>query len=147
MDRLPPLRSLKDVKTFLGGLVPTAPHTGWPLPEVLTHCAQSIEYSVRGYPVLRSGLFRATIGPLVKRRFLAKGAMSHDLTAPIAGAPALEPAPPFPEAVARLRQAIETFEAHPGPFAPHLAYGPCTKDEYDVLHALHVADHLRVFGA
>ena len=114
----------------------------WSLPKVLEHCAQSIEYSVTGYPVLRSAPFRATIGPLVKWRFLSRGEMSHGLDAVIEGAPPLTGTDPRIQEV-RLRQAIAVFRSHHGALAPHLAYGPCTKAEYEELHAMHVADHLR----
>ncbi len=110
--------------------------------QALLHCAQSIEYSMSGYPKLRSALFRATIGPLVKRRFLRAGAMSHDLAAPLAGAPPLPADADLASAMARLRGAIATFRTYPGPFGPHLAYGACTKAEYEALHSMHVADHL-----
>jgi hypothetical protein len=116
-----------------------APGLGW----TLAHCAQSIEYSMTGYPKLRSGLFRATIGPLAKRRFLRAGKMSHDITAPVAGAPELAATLDFAAARARLRAAITAFRELAGDPAPHLAYGPCTKDEYARLHLLHVEDHLR----
>ena len=113
--------------------------------QALVHCAQSIEYSMSGYPELRSGLFRAVIGPLAKKKFLRAGAMSHDVGAPIAGAPALPADVDLASALARLRGAIAAFRAFDGPLAPHLAYGVCSKSEYEALHAMHVADHLRAW--
>lgn len=122
------------------------PAQGFTLAQALAHCAQSIEYSITGYPSLRSGLFRATIGPLVKRRFLRAGRMSHDRAAPVPGAPVLAAELSLDDARARLRAAIATFRAHDGALAPHLAYGACTKADYTSLHALHVEDHLRSFS-
>jgi Protein of unknown function (DUF1569) len=110
--------------------------------QALVHCAQSIEYSMNGYPKLRSGLFRATIGPMVKRKFLRAGAMSHDRGAHIEGAPALPVDADLASALARLRRAIHTFRSYQGALGPHLAYGRCTRDEYEALHSMHVADHL-----
>lgn len=115
--------------------------SGWPLPTVLAHCAQSIEYSIAGYPRLRPAWFRATLGRLARAKFLTQGRMSHDLRAPVPGAPPLVELV-APVALRRLRDAISTFRAHEGPLAPHLAYGPCTRSEYEQLHAMHVADHL-----
>ena len=114
--------------------------------QALTHCAQSIEYSMSGYPSLRSRVFRATIGPLVKRRFLRAGAMSHDVGAPIAGAPALPADADLASAMTRLRGAIATFRGFAGTLAPHLAYGACSKQEYEMLHSMHVAEHLGAWG-
>jgi hypothetical protein len=124
----------------------TAPANGWTLGQAIAHCAQSIECSVTAYPQLRSGLFRATIGPLVKRKFLRAGAMSHDTTAPIPGAPEIASAIALADACDRALAAVAAFATHDGALAPHLAYGRCTKDEYAQLHWLHLADHLRAFG-
>ena len=117
----------------------------WTLAQSLAHCAQSIEYSITGYPKLRSGLFRATIGPLAKRKFIGARRMSHDLAAQIAGAPPATDMP-FDEAQTRALTAIAKFGAHTGDLQPHLAYGRCTKAEYATLHLLHVEDHLRGLG-
>ena len=38
----------------------------WPLPKVLNHLAQSVEYSIDGYPELKSALFRSAIGSVAK---------------------------------------------------------------------------------
>lgn len=112
----------------------------WSFAWVLEHCAQSIEYSMSGYPKLRSGLFRATIGRIAKRKFLGSGAMRHDCEAAIAGAPALSLSDAS-AAANRLKQAIAAFRAHEGTLAEHLAYGACSKADYEALHAMHVTDH------
>ena len=125
-------------------LAPTA-GTAWPIAQAVAHCAQSIEYSIAGYPQLRSGLFRATIGPIVKRKFIRANRMSHDIAAPVAGAPALDGVA-FADAHARLVAAIAAFDAHDGALSPHLAYGACTKADYAVLHRLHIEDHLRGYA-
>lgn len=135
---------LAELRRRVDGLVdgpPPAP--GFSLAQALAHCAQSIEYSLTGYPALRSGLFRATIGRLAKRKFLAAGRMTHDVAAPVPGAPALPADLRFAAARDRLRAAIDAFGRHAGALAPHLAYGRCTRDEYARLHLLHLDDHLR----
>jgi len=137
---------LDQLDQHLDGLTDVAAPGTWTLAQALAHCAQSIEYSIAGYPRLRSGLFRATIGPIVKRKFLRAGRMSHDIAAPVAGAPELPATLTFAAARDRLRAAIGAFRAHPGPFAPHLAYGPCTKEEYAALHLMPLDDHLRARG-
>ncbi|HYV44655.1 MAG TPA: DUF1569 domain-containing protein [Myxococcaceae bacterium] len=114
---------------------------GWTVPQMLAHCAQSIDYSVQGYPTDRSALFRRTIGPLALKRFLSKGEMSHDLQAAIPGAPPL-PDGTLQEGIARLRDAMARFQAHPGQLAHHFAYGPVTREHYEKVHAMHVANHL-----
>lgn len=119
---------------------------GWTLAQAIAHCAQSIECSMTAYPKLRSRLFRATIGPIVKRKFLRSGAMSHDVTAPIVGAASIAATVTLDEACDRAIAASRSFAAFDGTLAPHLAYGRCSKAEYAELHWLHFQDHARSFG-
>lgn len=114
----------------------------WNLSQTLQHCAQTVRYSVTGYPRLKSPVFRATAGALAKKVFLSRGAMKHSLTAEIDGAPPLDPDLPLSEAAADLAEAVARFTTHTGTHAPHPAYGPCTHDEYARLHAYHLAEHL-----
>jgi hypothetical protein len=113
----------------------------------IAHCAQSVECSMTAYPALRSRLFRATVGPLVKRKLLRAHAMSHDVTAPIPGAPEIASSTALDDACERAAAALRAFAAWGGELAPHLAYGRCTKAEYAELHLLHFEDHARALGA
>ncbi len=66
---------------------------GWTPTEVFNHCAQSIEYSMEGYPQLKPAWFRHSVGPVAFAVFSARGAMRHPLTEAIPGAaPLAEPA-------------------------------------------------------
>ena len=120
--------------------VPPASLNGWTVAQTVAHCAQSVEYSLTGFPKPASFLVRKLFGPLVMGRFVSKGAMKHDLGAPIPGAADLGQ-PTLPEAAARLRKAIADFRAFEGEPKPHFAYGPVTKAQYEQLHAMHFADH------
>ncbi|MGW1270197.1 DUF1569 domain-containing protein [Streptomyces sp. NPDC002491] len=119
-----------------------APGSSWNLSQTLQHCAQTVRYSVTGYPALKPALFRATAGALAKRVFLRRGAMRHSLAAEIAGAPPLDPQLPVTEAAAGLTEAVALFTSHTAEHAPHPAYGRCTHDEFARLHAMHLAEHL-----
>jgi hypothetical protein len=112
----------------------------WSAGQVLAHCAQSIEYSLSGFPRNKPWLFRAVIGKLVLAKFLRQGFMNHDLEAAIPGAPALAPTDAA-AGLARLLQAIDDFEAH-NRFAIHFVYGSVDKSRYDRIQALHIANHL-----
>ena len=116
----------------------------WSVHQVLVHCAQSVEYSLTGYPRHRSGLFKGTAGRIALRVFLRRGEMSHDLVAAIPDAPEL-PDGTREAGCARLRAALVAFREHQGEVAPHFAYGRVTKAEYDALHAMHLANHLSAF--
>jgi hypothetical protein len=132
------------IATLRGGNL--APQRGWTLAQAIAHCAQSIECSMTGYPELRSVLFRVTIGPLAKRKFLRDRKMSHDVSAPVPGAPPIDPSIALDAACDRADAALRSFTAFDGTLAPHLAYGRCTKPEYAQLHLLHFEDHARAFG-
>jgi hypothetical protein len=113
---------------------------GWKLPAVLVHAAQSVEYSLTGFPEMKPAWFRASAGTLAFAVFDAKGSMHHSLTEPIPGAPALgEPA--LEAAVQRLQKALRDFEVHRGTLAPHFAYGALDHAQYARAHLMHLANH------
>lgn len=114
---------------------------GWGLAQVLVHAAQSVEFSLAGFPQPKSALFRGTVGALAFTVFDQRGRMSHGLEEPIPGAPALDAATPLPAAVARLSKALADFDAHRGALAPHFAYGALDKAQYTRAHLMHLADH------
>lgn len=116
---------------------------GWPA--TLTHCAQSIQFALSGYPQAKSELFQRTVGRAAYQVFAWRGQMSHDLSEPIPGAPALRPQADPQAALAELHQAIEAFHRHTGELQPHFAYGRLSKAEYELAHAMHLANHLAAF--
>lgn len=113
----------------------------WSWAQVLEHCAQSIEYSLTGYPENKPALIRRTVGKLVHAHFAYQGYMKHGLAEAIPGAPALQ-AGTVQDGLARLEGAVSRFLAHQGPLAPHFVYDALTKAEYDRVHAMHLANHL-----
>ena len=74
----------------------------WPLGAVLEHLAQSIEMSMDGFPEPKSALFQSTAGAAAFAVFTWRGKMSHSLTEPIPGAPALSKVGPWQPAAERL---------------------------------------------
>ncbi len=112
----------------------------WSVGKAAAHCAQSIEYSVTGYPKQKPWFVRALIGPAVLRKFLRNDAMSHDLGSPVPGAPELGDVSAA-DGLSRLQRAIAQFEAAGDKLQPHFAYGPVDRESYDRIHALHVKDH------
>lgn len=114
---------------------------GWSLAQVLVHAAQSVEFSLHGFPQMKPALFRGTVGGLAFSVFDRRGKMSHGLEEPIPGAPAIDPATPLPTAVQRLSKALADFDAHRGVLFPHFAYGALDKTQYTRAHLMHLADH------
>ncbi|EMJ99674.1 DUF1569 domain-containing protein [Leptospira sp. WS58.C1] len=129
------LAKLLQAKTVL-------PYGDWDPSQVLLHCAQSIYYSIKGYPENKSELFQNTLGKIAFWNFSRKGKMSHDLNAPIPGADVLQAGIPLSESILELKKAISTFSNYNGELAPHFAYGKLTKQEYELAHSMHIANHL-----
>jgi hypothetical protein len=113
----------------------------WNLAQMLNHAAQSVEYSMRGFPQMKSGLFRATVGAAAFAVFDTRGAMSHALDEPIPGAPVLAASDAVAAAIERALKALGAFEQHSGPLQPHFAYGELDKTQYTRAHLMHLANH------
>jgi hypothetical protein len=118
----------------------------WTLYQNLVHCAQSIEYSVQGYPEHKSVLFQRTIGEMAFNRFKKQGFMSHNLNEPILSAPKIENSNQLEIAFKRLEKAIELFDTtDESKLKPHFVYGKVSKSDYASVHAMHTSDHFSAF--
>lgn len=138
--------SLDEIRAELASLDPDELSVDgpWSVAQVFSHCAQSIEYSMIGFPLAKPAWFQATAGKLVLRKFLRQGYMTHDTRGAIPGAPPPNNTTPR-LGLDRLLQAIDKFQAHAEPFAPHFAYGAVDKARYGRVQAMHVAEHLEGF--
>ena len=115
--------------------------TEWKIGAVFEHLAQSIEMSMDGFPQPKSALFQSTAGAAAFAVFRWRGRMTHGLTEPIPGAPALTQAEDWKPGAARLRAAITRFQAHTGALKPHFAYGALSREDFALAHAFHIANH------
>lgn len=115
---------------------------GWGPTEVFNHCAQSIEYSMIGYPELKPTWFRSSLGSLAFSVFSARGAMRHPLGEIIPGAPALSEPATQALALSRLQTAFSEFAAYSGELQPHFAYGTLNHADYAEAHVLHLYNHM-----
>ena len=132
--------TLDAARQAIRGLPAGARHTGsFTVAQMMEHAAQSVEYSMQGFPAPKSALFQATLGRAAFALFDARGQMNHGLAEPIPGAPALALAQGA--AVQRLLAALDAFEAWSGPMAPHFAYGTLDKSAYARAHLMHLANH------
>ena len=117
----------------------------WNLSQVLQHLAQSVEFSMQGFPVLKGAWFRSSVGAAAFAVFNARGAMSHTLDEPIPGAPALDAGQTLKTSVQRLLDAMDAFAASTSPLRPHFAYGELSKPQYERAHLMHLANHWQHF--
>jgi hypothetical protein len=113
----------------------------WNLAQIFNHTAQSIEYSIDGYPLHKPEFFKQTIGPLAFKAFSVWGKMTHGLAEDIPGAPLVLATQQTRPALARLEQAIIKFDQYQGALQPHFAYGVLSKHEYALAHVLHLNNH------
>ena len=132
------LTKLKGAKIKLSG--------GWTPAQVFEHMAQSVEYSMTGFPQPKSALFQSTVGAAGFAVFQSKGAMKHSLTEPIPGAPTLASNGDQAAALSRLLKSLTDFDAFTGPLKPHFAYGSLDKPTFAAAHAMHVFNHLTEFA-
>lgn len=144
MADTPKVQTLDDILRWLDklhGAQQVRSDNAWKMRAVLEHLAQSIEMSMDGFPQAKSALFQATVGAAAFGFFRLRGRMSHGLTEPIPGAPALPQLDDWKPGAARLRAAVVRFQAHRGVFQPHFAYGTLDRSGYALAHTLHVANH------
>ena len=135
------LSAALDEAERLASNAPLDPGPGWTLPQTLVHCAQSIEFSMSGFPQMKSTMFQNTVGSAAFNVFAWRGRMSHDLTEQIPGAPSLADETDLDASLIRLRRSIEAFQAAQEPLQPHFAYGALSKSDYELAQAMHLANH------
>ena len=114
---------------------------GWNLSQIFNHLAQSIEYSMTGYPEHKSDAFKNTLGHSAFSVFAYRGKMSHDLVEPIPGAPMLGAGDKL-LAFSRLLTALNDFENYTEHLQPHFAYGELNHQQYTRAHVMHINNHL-----
>jgi hypothetical protein len=124
-------------------ILPVSNSGEWDPYQVFSHCAQSVEYSMTGFPKHNSDLFKSTVGLLAFSIFFTKGKMTHSLNEPIPGAPALAKDKDINIALLRLEKSLIAFKQYEGKLLPHFAYGELSKKEYEVAHVLHLYNHLQ----
>lgn len=117
--------------------------TGWAPYKVFVHLAQSIQYSMTGYPEMKPELFQHTAGSAAFYAFSVAGAMRHNLTEPIPGAPAIADTGNVSEAIDLVITALQAFQSYNGELHPHFAYGVLSKTEFANAHVMHIENHLK----
>jgi len=118
-------------------------HLGeWNPSQIFNHCAQSVEYSMMGFPEHKSEIFKNTIGQLAFSAFSAKGKMTHGLNEVIPGAPELVATNNLNAALIRFKNAMIDFKNYSRKLQPHFAYGELSKQEYEKAHVMHFYNHL-----
>ncbi|MRD48250.1 DUF1569 domain-containing protein [Caenimonas koreensis DSM 17982] len=145
--RFSSLAAAQDAVTKLAANGIPKSDTAFSWAQTLNHLAQSIEYSMTGFPESKSRLFQKTAGAAAFQVFAWRGQMTHSLSEPIPGAPALDRGSDPKQGMERLVAAIAAFRNWPGGLKPHFAYGELDKASYELAHAMHIANHVSEFKA
>ena len=114
----------------------------WTPYQIFSHVAQSIEYSMQGFPESKSPVIQSTVGTLAFQAFSAAGNMKHALDEVIPGAPVITADGDTAMAIMRLRNALIDFENYSDALKPHFMYGDLNKSQYALAHILHINNHL-----
>ena len=112
----------------------------WQPASILAHCRQSVEFSMLGYPLHRSELFKSVIGSAAFSTFSLVGKMKHNLAEPIPGAE-VPKVTDTRSALEDLIQSLNRFDHYQGKLAPHFAFGRLSKSEYTLAHVMHINNH------
>ncbi len=96
-----------------------------------------------GYPELKSGLFRHTLGRVAYNLFQTRGEMRHNRAEAIPGE-VIEASNPE-VARQRLIASLTAFQTFVADLRPHFAYGTLPKEAYAKAHVMHINDHLPEF--
>lgn len=122
----------------------------WPAFATFTHLAQSVEYSMTGFPEHKSDGFKSWVGGPAFWVFKQAGAMRHDTAEAIPGAPDLDVLNRDPiainQSITRLIEALSRF-AEQSESQPHFAYGALSQEDYMLAHLMHINDHLDLLEA
>jgi len=131
----------------LGALTSTGIETtgSWDAARTFHHLAQSVEFSMAGFPEEKSAVFQNTVGWLAYKVFSARGVMSHGLDEVIPGE-VVDDGGQTEAGLIRLQTALTTFKAYEADLKPHFAYGLLDKDDYAIAHVLHINNHLEEFN-
>lgn len=116
----------------------------WNLLQHISHCSQSIEFSMIGFPQQKPAIFQKTVGKIVFSQFEEQGYMRHNRNEPIPEAPPLVSNGDIQQAFDRLEIMMDVFDKFENQLAPHFAYGELTKKQYEKAHAMHLADHFSI---
>lgn len=138
--------SLDLMLTKLDGLSKTPLETSgsWDASRTFHHLAQSVEFSMTGYPEQKPPIFQKTVGALAYKVFNARGAMSHGLDDVIPGEIVTDDGQ-TQAALLRLKNALLTFKEYGSDMKAHFAYGQLSKGDYSIAHVLHINNHLEEF--
>jgi len=135
---------LKDAQQLAGGRV--RPLGNWSLGQATEHLSRAMAMSLDGTNLGRAPLpIRIMLRYVFKKRILTKGMRpGFNLKGPFADYIVPGAACPTEQGLTNLRSGIERLKREPQRH-PHPAFGPLTREEWDLIHLRHAELHLSFF--
>ncbi|MCO7224944.1 DUF1569 domain-containing protein [Pleionea sp. CnH1-48] len=115
----------------------------WSPYKIFTHCAQSIEYSMQGFPEHKPEWFKHTLGALAFSAFSTRGQMHHNLAEPIPGATAINDSGDVHQAIQQVIHSLKQLQINETSLKAHFAYGELSLQDTLLAHILHINNHLQ----
>jgi hypothetical protein len=112
----------------------------WSYYQILDHCADGINSSIDGYSGSAPWLIRKTMGQIMKHKTFSQGYMDHGAVNP--SAPNTREEGDEKKAQEKLFKAIDRFKNYTGKLQSHPFFEELSKEEFEKLHAFHIANHL-----
>lgn len=113
----------------------------WTLAQICRHLADSLNGSIDGFGVNRHRLMRVLFGRLALRRVFDTGSLDPGFTVTERLNPPADS--DLDESIDLLERAVARYRAHAGPLRVHPFFGALSRSEWDRLHCIHCAHHLR----
>ncbi|MDH5654934.1 MAG: DUF1569 domain-containing protein [Spirochaetia bacterium] len=137
------LKSLQEALQELEKLEKTEKVTAlgeWSYSQILSHLRFFLEGSMKGFPESRSSFIRKSVGPNLLKNIKQIGYMPSgfrnsflDLSQNFSDAP-ME--------LTNLKNSIREFINYSGNLSEHPIYGKLSREDWDLIHAYHIANHL-----
>ena len=114
----------------------------WSYFQILTHCAASLENTIKGVHRDMSWWKRHLIGPLAFKKIASDGVFPNGINGNPMTSPTAREEGDENTALGRLHQALEEFEKFEGKFSDHPILGNLNKKQWTYFHSMHLAHHL-----
>lgn len=113
----------------------------WTLAQIIQHLADTMKFSLDGFPTKAPWFARTFIAPLIKNSYLTRP-LKPGLKLPKDAEVLLPPSDTnLQTALHNLRRVVSRME-HETPSAPHPFFGPLASQEWEAMHLRHAALHL-----
>lgn len=137
-------KTLNEARAELDRLekVPVVTTGNWSYYQILTHLNKGSQSCMTSFPSLGAWWMRRLIGPIGLKKVFRQGFIPPRVGSSDKSLKAEKIEGDEKAALASLRETLDAFEKHKGPWAEHPFFGKMNKEQWITLTALHMANHL-----